>query len=414
MIRSAFTSLVLAAAFLAGAPSAPARAETQEIDAITIGSMTESATIVAVVGAAEALPSSVEGVRSFRFRVEETIRGGERDSVIRVDLPESAALAASAPGGRFLAFLRAAAGEAFVPVSAPYGFRPLAESGVKPLADYARAFAACLSATGEVAEKPAFAELLVGGIESSASGVPFCAGRDLLRHAEIWPVLTPQQRERVAAAVATPRKADDDLAAIVLAAGRVGGPGADATLVARLLDPASRNLRRHVVEALSNRASPDLAATLSARIEAFPGESGAPRRADIANALGRLGLRGAETPLVRLLGDASPEVRLEAAHSLGLLARDVRAPADATPGAAEAPRQKLDTALAPIVAAFDAVTDRASAEAERRALLWAVAQIDVAEAWAFLRRTAKEHPVPRVRDIAQQYLDRPRVGLLLE
>lgn len=421
MTRRAFTSLVLAAAFLAATPFATARAETQEIDAITIGAMTESATIVAVVGAAEAIPSSVEGVRSFRFRVEESIRGSERDAVIRVDLPESAAVAASAPGGRFLVFLRASAGGSasgggaggiavLAPVSVPYGFRPLAESGVKPLADYARAFAACLSASGEVAEKAAFVELLVGGLESSASGVPFCAGRDLVRHAEVWPLLTPQQRDRVAAAVATQRKADDDLAAIVLAAGRVGGPAADATLVARLLDPSSRNLRRHVVEALSNRASPDLAATLAARIDAFPGDSGAPRRADLANALGRLGLRATETPLLRLLADTAPEVRLEAAHSLGLFARDVRAPVEAAPGAAEAPRPKLDTSLAPIVAAFD----RATAEAERRALLWAVAQIDVADAWAFLRRTAKEHPEPRVRDLAQQYLDRPRVGLLLE
>jgi hypothetical protein len=410
MIRRAITGLVLAAAAFAWAPVSTARAETQEIDAITVGAMTESASIVVVLGAAEAVPASGEGVRSFRFRVEEAIRGGERDAVIRVDLPESVALAAAAPGGRFLAFLRATPADTFVPVSTPYGFRPLAETGVKPLADYARGFAACLAASGEVKDTAAFAELLVAGLESSASGVPFCAGRDLVRHAEVWPALTAPQRDRVAAALAAPRKADDDLTSIILAAGRVGGSATDAALVTRLLDPAVRNLRRHVVEALSNRATPELAATLAARIDAFPGDAGAPRRADLANALGRLALRAAEAPLLRLVADDAAEVRLEAAHSLGLLARDVRALRDAAPGAAEAPRVKLDTSLAPIVTAFE----RATSPHERRALLWAAAQIDIADAWSFLRRTAKEHAEPRVREIAQQYLDRPRVGLLLE
>ena len=105
---------------------------------------------------------------------------------------------------------------------------------------------------------------------------------------------------------------------------------------------------------------------------------------------------------------AEPDVRVEAAHSLGLLARVVRAP---RPGAdPEAPREKLGDALNPLTAAVAV----ARTEHEKRALVWALAQIDVADSWAALRALRDEAADARVREIAAQYLSHPRVELILE
>jgi HEAT repeat protein len=275
---------------------------------------------------------------------------------------------------------------------------------MRPLVEYARRYAATLTKDGAVANAPDLAALLVESLSSRASGVPACAGLDLVRHEELVAALTPAQREAVDAAVAVPRKADLDLAAVVDAAGVAGTNASDATLVARLLESSTRALRLNLTAAMRRHARPELVVLLASKLaDATPQQ-----RADLVNAMGRLDRREAAPHLAKALDDAEKDVRVEAAHSLGLLARAVRAPAEGTD--AEAPRDKLAAALAPLVTAAGA----AKTEHEKRAACWAIAQIDTAESWAALKKLRDEAADPRVREIAGQYALRPRVELILE
>lgn len=391
----------LAALVSASLPPAPARAGSAETDAITVGSLAERAELVAVIRIVGPDATPGAGADAWRAAVEERLRGPAADAEIVVRV--AAGRAPVARGGRFLAFLRRA-DDAWTPESLPWGFRLVAEDGVPALVDYARGYAACLDDVGRVAAHDALAEHLVSGLGSASGGVPFCAGRDLLRHDELHPLVTPRQRDRVTDALRTSRKPDADFASIVLAAGACGGPGTDDLLVERLLDASLRSQRRNVVAALRRRATPALAKLLSSKV----GSADAVQRADLANALGRLDLADAAPALLGLVRDDDRTVRIEAAHGLGLLARAIRAPrAGDDP---EAARPRLDAALAPLVA----LAESAPTENERRAALWAVAQIDVQDAWAALRRIAKEHAAPRVRELAQRFLEQPRTSLLLD
>ena len=403
MMTTRLPSLLLATAaafaLLVGAPHA-ARAGSVETDAITVGSLTEHADLAAIVRVVGEETAAAGDTPVWRVVVEELLRGPETDGEIAVLIP--AGRAPVAKGGRFLAFLRRTEG-GWMPEALPWAFRTVAEQGIPALAWYARGYAACLGADGRVVRTEALAEHLVAALGSTSSGVPFCAGRDLLRHDDVVAALTADQRGRVTDALRGSRKPDDDFASIVLAAGPCGGPGTDELLVARLLDPSLRTQRLSLTTALRRRASPSLAKLLASQLAG----ADAAQRADVANALGRLDLADAAPALLTLVRDEDRAVRIEAAHGLGLLARAVRAP---RPGAdPDAPRPKLDAALAPLVA----VVGVATTENERRAALWAIAQIDTPTAWDALRGIAKDHADPRVREIAADVLAHPRTALLL-
>lgn len=392
----------LAAAVLctAAAIVSVARAESVDADTVTAGALTERADAV-VVAEVVGTPERADAAETWTFRVTDSIRGGEAGASLRVTVPSGRAPVAA--GGRFLAFLRRT-GSGWEPLELPWSVRATAEPVVPALADHVRAYARCLDGSGRVSDPAALAKLLVDGIGSSVSGLPSSAGRDLVRHEELAPHVTAQMRAGILAALASSRRPDNDRAAIVSAAGVYPGDGADGALVSVLRDPESRNLRRHVTGALRRIATPRVVALLAESIE----KADAALRADLANALGRLDLREAEAPLLRLLADDDASVRFEAAHGLGLLARAVRAPRAGEDPAAERP--KLSTALAPLVTALGRATD----DAAKRAALWAIAQIDVQDAWAELRRQSESAADLRVREIAKQVLARPRTALLPE
>jgi hypothetical protein len=395
-----FVLAALAAAFAA-------RADSVETSSITLGAMAERADLVVVADAAPE-PVTKDGRVVWTFHVSESLREPKAAPDLRVVLAATAAGKTPdvvvQPGVSHLLFLRSLGGGDFEPVAVPWGLRNATDAEVRPLVDYTRRYAAALSGGGAVAKPADLAALLVESLASRSSGVPFCAGLDLVRHEEIVAALTPDQRETIDLALARSRKGDMDLASIIDAAGVAGTGASDALFVARLLDPATRHLRLNLTAALHRHAKPSLVTKLADKFaDATPQQ-----RADLVNALGRLDLRDAEPHLLKALADTEPDVRAEAAHSLGLLARAVRAPKDG--GDVEAPREKLSDALDPLVAAVAA----AKTEHEKKSLCWSIAQIDTADAWAALRKLRDEAEDPRVRELAGNYVLHPRVDLILE
>jgi len=392
--RSAVLVAVLATA---------AQAESVDVDSVSVGAMLERSDVVVVADASAAAAAADDG-RTWTFRVTESLRPGAAPVEVRVVLRGSDAAATVRPGASHLLFLTAATGGAYRPTAVPWGVRDATAGDVKPLVDYARRYAAALGPDAAVAKPADLAALLVESLASPASGVPACAGRDLVRHQELVEKLTPAQRQAVDAALARPRKGDLDLAGIIDAAGVAGTAASDEVLVARLVDPATRHLRLNVASALRRHARPELVDVLALRLVGATDD----QRADLVNALGRLDLRAASPHLVKALRDASPAVRVEAAHSLGLLARVVRAP---KPGVdVEAPRDKLDDALKPLTDAVAA----AKTEREKKSTLWALAQIDTADAWTALKALRDEAADGRVRELAGYFVLHPRVELILE
>jgi hypothetical protein len=396
-------------AVLALSAALTAHADLVETSSVTLGAMSERADLVVL---AEAAPNSAakDGRIAWTFRVSESLREPKAAADLRVLLAatragESPAVVVQA-GGSHLLFLRSIGGGDYEPIAEPWGLRNAAETEVRPLVEYTRRYAATLARDGTVAKPDDLAALLVESLGSRSSGVPACAGLDLVRHEEIVAALTPAQRQAVDAALAVPRKGDLDLASIIDAAGAAGTTASDTSLVARLLDPSTRSLRLNITAALRRHARPELVTALAERLA--DATATPQQRADIVNALGRLDRREASPHLVKGLGDAEAIVRVEAAHSLGLLARAVRAPADDAD--ADAPREKLSGALDPLVAAVGT----AKSESEKRSLCWSVAQIDTPESWAALKKLRDEAKDARVREIAGQYVLHPRVELILE
>jgi hypothetical protein len=401
-LNAGVVALALFAAFTA-------RADLVETSSITLGAMAERADLVVVADAATA-PATKDGRIAWSFRVSESLREPKAAGDVRVLLAarrtgETPAVVVQA-GGSHLLFLRSIGGGDYEPIAEPWGLRNAAESEVRPLVEYTRRYGATLARDGSVAKPDDLAALLVESLASRASGVPMCAGLDLVRHEEIVAALTPAQRQAVDAALAVPRKGDLDLASIIDAAGAAGTAASDASLLARLLDPSTRNPRLNITAALRRHARPELVTALASNLAVATATP--QQRADVVNALGRLDRREAAPHLVKALGDAEAIVRVEAAHSLGLLARAVRAPADGAD--ADAPREKLADALDPLVAAVAT----AKSESEKRSLCWSVAQIDTAESWAALKKLRDEAKDARVREIAGQYVLHPRVELILE
>lgn len=395
------------AAFVVAAAAFAARAESVDADSVTLGAMAERADVVVVARAPDAEAPAGAG-RGTPFEITERLRESKPVAGLRVVFPSSLAAGPPKtivlPGRSYLLFLRSLGGGEFEPVALPWGMRDTSEADVAPLVEYTRRYAASLAADGSVAKPADLVALLVESLASRSSGVPTCAGRDLVRHAELVASMADSQRLAVDAALAGPRKADADLAAIIDAAGVAGTSASDAALVARLLDPAARGLRMNVSAALRRHARVEVVGLLASKLDGAT----AAQRADLVHALGRLDRPEAGPFLVKALADPEADVRVEAAHSTGLLARAVRAPKEGAD--AEAPREKLTAAMAPLLAALAA----SKGETEQRAFVWALAQIDTQEAWAEMKKLRDEAKDARVRELCAFYLLHPRVELILE
>lgn len=395
------TPTLLSIALLAAA-AASASAETISAEAVALGWQTENAAQV-FVGTAE---SDREGAGGFELtlRVEEPIRGDLRAGAsAMVGFPPHLDGKPWTQGARYLCFLEPAPAEAgaaprFRLVSGAYGLRTLPAEGPQArFPQIARDVAATLDAAGRVADPAALRGLLVRWMGDADPGIAWSAATDFVRHEELHAALTPEERAAILAAYRRQPIGKATKAALALAVSAARPPSAAEALADTLLDRDAHLVRGAVAEALRRLRDPATEALLARRLET----AGAPARKSLLVALGAVGASESVFVARRSLGDAETAVRAEAAHALGRIARNVR---DADVSARVEGREDLERLAA-----------AAKTSDERRAALWALAQLDQPEAWDALRRVAAdETAAEEARAWAKRFLERPRVSLLLE
>jgi len=334
------------------------------------------------------------------LRVEESIRGPAAvSSVLSVVVDTHGEAQPYALGTRHLVFLRAlprpeGAPERWALLTGASSARPVPEKGPESLfPSIVRSIAATLGEGSAVKDPGALRVLLVKWIEDADPGIALSAALDLVRHEELLPSLTAGERGRIVAAFRAEPVGKATKGALALAAAAAKDPAAGPALVDSLLDPRARLIRGDVGEALRRLADPAVPALLLKRL--VPADDG--RRADLLQVLGTLGAPEGAEPARAALASPAAEVRLEAAHALGLIARAVRLK---DPDARVEGRVELEKVAAP------------GEGNDARAALWALAQLDDPEAFAILRRTAAEGAGEEFRRYAERLLRNPRQALL--
>lgn len=404
MRKSLGALLVLAGLF--GTFVAPAFGESREADAVTLGALTRFADLVVVAEAPEQ-PDRVEGERAWwTLRIRDVIRGDSVSELVVVQTPSLPGTIR--PTGEHLLFLTRVSSDEFVLRDDTFGARDLGPQGTAALLDYVRAYAPLVDAEGRAVDRAALAAHLVDALVSDHAGLPYAAGRDLLHHEEVYAEFDDEQRARIAAALRTDRKPDRDAAGLAVAAGRIGGDDVVDALVDRLRAGDWRPQRAALTDAIGRLGTPRVLLALTRGI----GRLEAPVRRDIGSAIGKLGLRDGSRTLIALLRDEDAGVQAEACHALGRLARAVRRPdVDlAEPAADEEVERRPLIEVRPHLAT---VVRESKDDTVRRAALWALAQIDHADAWDELRRL-RDDGDDVVRRWAEHYLARPRVELVLD
>jgi HEAT repeat protein len=392
-MRSKLLATVL---LLCGA--AAVRAETIASDCVALGRQTELSSVV-VVATVEDETARGDGTREARLRVDEPLRGAAlAGATLRVVAADHGHGAPWKVGSRCLAFLQEAPGTTFRLVSGSFGIRAIPAEGPEArFPEIVRRIAATLDDKGDVKDAETLRTSLVGWLEDADPGIAWSAATDLVRRQELVAALTEAERVRIRAAyVRCPiGKTTKEALAFAVAAARP--PRAAETLVATLVMPEARQVRGAVAEALRRLRDPETEALLDARLSA----ADAPSRRNLLVALGAVGGQGAVAAARRSLADDDAAVRAEAARALGLVARTVR---DADAAARVEGREDL----AHVVATAKSVD-------ERRAALWALAQLNQPEAWAELRRAAADETLPEAaRAEAARFLKAPRVSLILD
>jgi hypothetical protein len=403
-MRIARAAALLAAGLLAAA-ALPARAETRDPRTVTLGWMTEHADAVVLGRAAEERVLDDRGLRrELDFVVDESLRGAATAGTTAVIVHEG--LGEAPPwkaGAVHLAFLKAVTVPAGTParwslVSGAFSLKPIPAEG--PEARFpaeVRALAACLGADGSVAKPEALRDRFLAGMGEEDPGLAWSAAVDFVRHEPLHGTLTPEHRARVLAAFRRQPFGKQAKPALALAVAATRDPAAARTLVEGLDDPRARPARVEIAEALRQLADPGTAKLLVSRLP----EAGPAKRADLLRVLGLAGAVDGAPAARERLADPVAEVRVEAAQAVGLLARAAR---EREPGSSVPGRAELEKVVAPEAAGAN----------ELRAALWALAQLDDAEAWAALRRLAAEDARESVRRDAERYLKRPRQSLILE
>lgn len=383
----------------------PARAETVNAETAALGWQTEHAPVVVLATAdVPATDGGHDAAREITLRVSESIRGTLAvGAAAVVEIPAASHVTLPAAGATCLAFLAPAPAEEGVAprfrlVSGGFGLRVVDGDGPESrFPGIVRRIAATLDGAGRVADARALRTDLVAWTQDADPGIAWSAATDLVRHEELHDGLTDADRAAIVAAYRRTPIGKMTKHALALAAAITRHETAAAALVDTLAEDGAASVRGTVAAALRRLRDPDAEALIAKRI---PDASPAVRK-NLLVALGAIGT-GACVPSVRLtLVDETETVRAEAAHAAGLVARNVR---EADPEARVALRADLEHAFT-----------NAKSDAERRAILWALAQQDEADAWAALRRVAAdEEQSEAVRAAAAEYLRAPRVSLLLD
>ncbi len=397
-MRKLLAPILLAAAALA------ARAETISSDAVALGWQTQHAAQVFVGTAESETEPGASGEREVTLRVLDPIRGtlaagATATAVVSVHGLEKPWTLRS----RYLCFLDAepaAAGrpQRFRLVSGAFSLRLLGATGPETrFPGIVRDIAATLDAAGRVKDAPALRTLLVGWMEDADPGVAWSAATDFVRLEELHAGLSNAERERIVAAYRRCPIGKTTKQALAFAVAATRHPTAAAALVDTLLEPEARFVRGDVAEALRRLRDPATETLIERRLTT----GGADARKSLLVAAGAVGTEASVPAARRSLNDDDAAVRAEAAHALGRIARNVR---EKDAAARVAVRDDLAHALT-----------AAGTDDERRATLWALAQLDDQDAWKILRLAAADESAPQiVRTTAARYLKSPRVSLILD
>jgi len=235
---------------------------------------------------------------------------------------------------------------------------------------------------------------LLTGMESGSRLVVFSAAIDFSRVPGIAGGMTGEEVEVVAGAFRKSRKPDRTKRALAAALGATKSRAAIAPLAECVLAGGARSIRGTIGDALARLGDKSVVAALSPGMKS----DRAATRADVVNLLGRAGLAEGTAIVVKALGDASGEVRVEAGLATGELARSLRAKKEEAPDAAAA-----------LVSAYGKAVD----VREKRAILWAAAQLDTQAGYDIVRKVAANDADRSMRDFARRTLKNPRRRLVL-
>lgn len=397
-MRKLFAPVLLAAAALA------ARAETISSEAVALGWQTENAAQVFVGTAERETEPAGHGGREVTLRVLDPIRGTLAANAEATVVVASHGIEKPwALGSRYLCFLdpepsTAGAPQRFRLVAGAFSLRPAGGSGPEArFPGIVREIAATLDASGSVKDPAALRALLVGWMEDADPGVAWSAATDFCRHEDLHAGLSDAERGRIVAAYARCPIGKTTKQALAFAVAATRHPSAAEALVTTLLEPDARLVRGDVAEALRRLRDPSAETLIGRRLAT----ADAAARKSLLVALGAAGTEASVPAGRRSLLDEDAAVRAEAAHALGRIARTVR---ERDASARLGVRDDLAQALA-----------AAKTDDERRAALWALAQLDDPEAWKILRSAAADEAAPEVvRKSAQRWLRTPRVSLILD
>ncbi|MHC4859248.1 MAG: HEAT repeat domain-containing protein [Planctomycetota bacterium] len=218
---------------------------------------------------------------------------------------------------------------------------------------------------------------------------------DFVRHEGLRRLLTEQEGKLVIDAYRNHPIGKASKEALAMAVAMSGHKGAGDALLESLLFPKSVRIRGAVGDALWRLKDSSVPGKLVGNLE----EADPRHRATLVQVLGRVGKKPEAPAARKLLADPVADVRIEAAHALGRIARNAREddPTARVGGRADLYRRVL----------------LSKTKNELRACLWALAQLDDPEAFDLLRRLADKDDRPLVRRLAKSYLERPRVSLVL-
>lgn len=391
-----------AAVLVSSALASVVRAETHDDETVALAYQTEHADAVLVADLDSVTDDGALGGREITFSVRETLRGdAATDARVVVVFPDLGHGTPWREGARHLLFLRrldvpAGVATRYEPVTGTLSFFVLPADGPENrMPGMVRELVSMLGRGTTVARPDALRQLLVRWMEDDEPGVVWSAATDFVHHERLHGALTEQEGKRIVEAYRRHPVGKRSKHALALATAATRHAHAGRALVDSLLGPDASQIRGMVCDALARLDDPAVPALLHAALRVAPPE----RRPWLVTAIGSVGVEPSVSVVKPLLIDPSRQVRVEAAHALGRIARRVRE------------RDSEDRIAAH--GALHAFALTARTKNEQKASLWALAQLDAPDAYAILRKLATHDVRPDVRRFARRYLDRPRLSLIL-
>lgn len=387
---------VLGLVVLVSAVGSRTTAETYPPESVTVCATTELADAV-VTGTFESADARDDPTVLARFQVNSVLAGElEAGARIVVIVPRGSIPTGGEPATCVL-FLRRAdstSDERWRTVAGSLGVRPVRDSASKRFYEEGvRAFRGCELAS--VDGRREHLSLLVSRMAETDGAVAWDAAIDFARHSELQKGLTDPQIGAIRRAFDASPRDTKQKRALARALGATESPAVVGSLLDALADTDSVSMREEIGGALLRTGRAHAATGIRERL---PGAE-PPARCHLLSALGHVGgVEDIDTARTHVR-DAACDVRIQAAHALGRIARHCREQrtADALPGTAE------------LVAALETATDRN----EKVACLWALAQLDHPDAVRALDRARTESPDPLVRRYAKRFRKQPRQSLIL-